>query len=61
MLGRKAVLCVTLMFASTLVTSAKAQTAAQQKVSPAPEKVIAIHAANLIDGVRTRSGTTCWW
>ena len=49
MLSRKTVLCVTLLFASTLVTIA-AQTAAQPKGSPAPEKVIAIHAANLIDG-----------
>ena len=46
MLSRKAVLCVTLLFASTLVTTA----AAQPKSNPAPEKVIAIHAANLIDG-----------
>ena len=51
MLSRKAVLCVILLFASTLVTTATAQTAAQPKGSPAPEKVIAIHAANLIDGV----------
>jgi imidazolonepropionase-like amidohydrolase len=51
MLSRKAVLCVTMLFASTLVTSAKAQTAAQPKISSAPEKVIAIHAANLIDCV----------
>lgn len=50
MLSRKAVLCVILLFASTLVTTAKAQTA-QPKASAAPEKVIAIHAANLIDGV----------
>jgi imidazolonepropionase-like amidohydrolase len=50
MLSRKAVLCVILLFASTLVTTAKAQTE-QPKSSPAPEKVIAIHAANLIDGV----------
>src|SRR5712672_822521 len=55
MLSRKAVLCVTLLFASTLVTTATAQTAAAQpKGSPAPEKVIAIHAANLIDGVSTQ-------
>lgn len=46
MLSRKAVLCVVLLFASTLVTTA----AAQPKVSPASDKVIAIHAANLIDG-----------
>jgi imidazolonepropionase-like amidohydrolase len=50
MLSRKAVLCVVLLFASTLVVTATAQTA-QPKSSPAPEKVIAIHAANLIDGV----------
>jgi imidazolonepropionase-like amidohydrolase len=50
MFSRKAVLCVILLFASTLVVTAKAQTA-QPKASPAPEKVIAIHAANLIDGV----------
>lgn len=49
MLSRKVVLCVILLFASTLVTTAKAQTA-QPKGSPAPEKMIAIHAANLIDG-----------
>lgn len=51
MLSRKAVLCVILLFASTLVTTVTAQTSAQTKGSPAPEKVIAIHAANLIDGV----------
>jgi imidazolonepropionase-like amidohydrolase len=51
MLSRKAVLCVILLFASTLVTSAPAQSGAQPKASPAPEKVIAIHAANLIDGI----------
>jgi len=50
MLSRKAVLCVILLFALTLVTTATGQTAAQPKSSPAPEKVIAIHAANLIDG-----------
>ena len=50
MLSRKAVLCVILLFASTLVTTATAQTA-QPKSSPAPEKVTAIHAANLIDGI----------
>ncbi|HET9165655.1 MAG TPA: amidohydrolase family protein, partial [Candidatus Angelobacter sp.] len=50
MLSRKAVLCVVLLFASTLVVTATAQTP-QAKASPAPEKVIAIHAANLIDGV----------
>jgi imidazolonepropionase-like amidohydrolase len=51
MLSRKAILCVILLFASTLVTIAKAQTAAPSKGTHAPEKVIAIHAANLIDGV----------
>jgi imidazolonepropionase-like amidohydrolase len=50
MLSRKAVLCVILLFASTLATVAAAQTVAPPKNSPA-EKVIAIHAANLIDGV----------
>src|SRR5436305_3607607 len=50
MLSRKAVLCVILLFALTLVTTATGQAAAQPKSSPAPEKVIAIHAANLIDG-----------
>jgi len=50
MLSRKAFLCVILLFASTLVITAKAQIA-QPKASPAPQKVIAIHAANLIDGV----------
>src|SRR5882672_1642455 len=55
MLSRKAVLCVILLFASTLVTTATAQTtAAQPKGSPAPEKVIAIRAASLIDGVSTQ-------
>lgn len=54
MLSRKAVLCVILLFASTLVTTATAQTATQPKSSPAPEKVVAIHAANLIDGVSTQ-------
>src|SRR6476619_3871927 len=49
MLSRKAVLRVVMLFASTLVTTATAQTA-QPKGSPAPERVIAIHAANLIDG-----------
>jgi len=47
MLSRKAVLCVILLFASTLATTA----AAQSKGSPASDKVIAIHAANLIDGL----------
>ncbi|HEY2169046.1 MAG TPA: amidohydrolase family protein, partial [Candidatus Angelobacter sp.] len=51
MLNLKAVLCVTLVFCSTLATTALAQTAAQPKTSPVPEKVISIHAANLIDGV----------
>ena len=50
MLSRKTVLCVILLFASTLVTTATAQTA-QPKGSPAPEKITAIHAANLIDGI----------
>lgn len=51
MLSRKTVLCAALLFFLTLVTIAPAQTAATQpKVTPAPEKVIAIHAANLIDG-----------
>jgi imidazolonepropionase-like amidohydrolase len=52
MLSRKTVLCVILLFASTLVKTATAQTAAPQtKGSPAPEKITAIHAANLIDGI----------
>jgi imidazolonepropionase-like amidohydrolase len=51
MLSRKAFLCVILLFFSTLATTALAQTAAQPKGSPAPEKVIAIHAANLFDGI----------
>jgi imidazolonepropionase-like amidohydrolase len=52
MLSRKAILCVILLFASTLVTIATAQTAATQpKGSPVPEKVVAIHASNLIDGL----------
>src|SRR6476661_5256646 len=50
MLSRKAVLSIILLFDSTLVTTATAQTA-QPKGSPAQEKVIAIHAANLIDSV----------
>ncbi|HSK46047.1 MAG TPA: amidohydrolase family protein, partial [Candidatus Binatia bacterium] len=50
MLSRNAILCVILLFASTLVTTATAQTA-QPKDGPTPEKVTAIHAANLIDGV----------
>ena len=50
MLSRKAVVCVILLFASTLATIAMAQTA-QPKNGPVPEKVLAIHAANLIDGV----------
>lgn len=50
MLSRKTVLF--LLFASTLVTTAMAQAVAQpKKGSPVPEKVIAIHAANLIDGI----------
>ncbi|MGB8129377.1 MAG: amidohydrolase family protein [Candidatus Angelobacter sp.] len=48
---RKAVVCIILLLASTLVTSAAGQTSAQPKGSPAPEKLIAIHAANLIDGI----------
>ena len=51
MLSCKAVLCVIPLFASTLVTTATAQNAEQPKGSSAPEKVIAIHAANLIDGI----------
>lgn len=51
MLSRKAVLCAILLLASTLVTTAAAQTSARPKDTSAPEKVIAIHAANLIDGV----------
>lgn len=47
MLSRKAILCVILLFTSTLVTIA----AAQSKSSPAPDKAVAIHAANLIDGI----------
>lgn len=50
MLSRKAVLCVILLFVSTLVTTTMAQIA-QPKGSAAPERVIAIHAANLIDGI----------
>jgi imidazolonepropionase-like amidohydrolase len=51
MLSRKAVLSVILLFSSTLATTALAQKTAQSKGGPAPEKVIAIHAASLIDGV----------
>ncbi|MGZ4896810.1 MAG: amidohydrolase family protein, partial [Candidatus Angelobacter sp.] len=51
MLSLKNVLCVILLFSSTLVTTAVAQTAAQPKGAPTPEKVIAIRAASLIDGV----------
>jgi imidazolonepropionase-like amidohydrolase len=51
MLSRKAVLSVILLFSSTLAITALAQKAAQSKGGPAPEKVIAIHAASLIDGV----------
>jgi imidazolonepropionase-like amidohydrolase len=51
MLSRKAVLSVILLFSSTLATTALAQKTPQPKGSPAPEKVIAIHAASLIDGV----------
>jgi imidazolonepropionase-like amidohydrolase len=50
MLSRKTVLCVILLSASILVTTAMAQTA-QPKGSPAPEKITVIHAANLIDGI----------
>jgi imidazolonepropionase-like amidohydrolase len=51
-LSRKTVLCVTVLFASILATNATAQTAGPQtKGSPAPEKITAIHAANLIDGI----------
>ncbi|HEY2236141.1 MAG TPA: amidohydrolase family protein [Candidatus Angelobacter sp.] len=50
MLSRKTVLCLILLSASILVTTAMAQTA-QPKGSPAPEKITAIHAANLIDGI----------
>jgi imidazolonepropionase-like amidohydrolase len=51
MLSRKVVLSVILLFSSTLATTALAQKTAQPKGGPAPEKVIAIHAASLIDGV----------
>ncbi|HEV7552469.1 MAG TPA: amidohydrolase family protein [Candidatus Angelobacter sp.] len=51
MVSCKSVLCVILLFSSALITTAKGQNAAQPKSSPAPEKVIAIRAANLIDGV----------
>jgi imidazolonepropionase-like amidohydrolase len=51
MLSRKAVLSVILLFSSTLATTALAQKTAQPKGGPAPERVIAIHAASLIDGV----------
>jgi imidazolonepropionase-like amidohydrolase len=54
MLSRKAVLCVILLFSSTLATTAVAQTAAQPKGNPAPEKVIAVRASNLIDGVSSQ-------
>jgi imidazolonepropionase-like amidohydrolase len=54
MLSRKAVLCVILLFSSIFVTNAVAQTAAQPKGSPAPEKVIAVRASNLIDGVSSQ-------
>src|SRR5438270_38980 len=50
MLSRKTVLGVILLFASIPLTTAKAQVA-QPKGSPATEKISAIHAANLIDGV----------
>jgi imidazolonepropionase-like amidohydrolase len=51
MVSCKSVLCVILLFSSALITTAKGQNAAQPKSSPAPEKVIAIRAANLIDGM----------
>ncbi|HEV7522914.1 MAG TPA: amidohydrolase family protein [Candidatus Angelobacter sp.] len=51
MVSCKSVLCVILLFSSALITTAKGQNAAQPKSSPAPEKVIAIRAANLIDGI----------
>jgi imidazolonepropionase-like amidohydrolase len=54
MLSRKAVLCVILLFSSTLATTAVAQTAAQRKGSPTSEKVIAVRASNLIDGVSSQ-------
>jgi len=54
MLSRKAVLCVILLFSSTLATTAVAQAAAQPKGNPAPEKVIAVRASNLIDGVSSQ-------
>jgi imidazolonepropionase-like amidohydrolase len=54
MLSRKAVLCVILLFSSTLATTAVAQTAAQPKGSPAAEKVVAVRASNLIDGVSSQ-------
>ena len=54
MLSRKAVLCVILLFSSILLTTVVAQTAAQPKGSPAPEKVIAVRASNLIDGVSSQ-------
>ncbi|HXA85236.1 MAG TPA: amidohydrolase family protein [Candidatus Dormibacteraeota bacterium] len=55
MLSRKAVLCVILLFSSVLVTTAVGQTAAAQpKGNPAAEKVIAVRAANLIDGASSQ-------
>ncbi len=51
MLSRKAVLSVILLFSSTLATTTLAQKTAQSKGGPTPEKMIAIHAASLIDGV----------
>ena len=47
MLSRKAILWVILLYVSTLAITA----IAQPKGNPASEKVIAIHAANLIDGI----------
>jgi imidazolonepropionase-like amidohydrolase len=55
MLSRKVVLCVILLFSSILVTTAPGQTAATQpKGNPAAEKVIAVRASNLIDGVSSQ-------
>jgi imidazolonepropionase-like amidohydrolase len=55
MLNRKIVLSLILLFFSTLATTAPAQTAAQPGAGPAQEKVIAIRAANLIDGVSNQA------
>jgi imidazolonepropionase-like amidohydrolase len=51
MLSRKTILCFVLLFSSALAPTVLAQTATQPKVAPAPEQVIAIRAASLIDGV----------